>query len=163
MELQVVRTLVDQGLSLQHVRRAAAIASEEFNTPHPFASRRVFTDGRKIFTALVAGEPELVELSRRGIHQLIAGAVLQPFLEEIDFDANSSMADRWWPLGRNIPVVLDPRVDFGAPVIAGTRVRTSTIASVAHSASVNVIASSFRITETDVSAALKFEDALLAA
>jgi uncharacterized protein (DUF433 family) len=163
MELRVVRALVSHGLSLQHVRRAAQLASHAFGTAHPFAARRVFTDGRSIFTTLAADVPELVELSRKGVKQLIAGGVLEPFLEEIDFDVDSSLAERWWPLGRQEPVVLDPRVAFGAPVIAGTRVRTATIAGMAHRASPDAIADIYQIDGRAVEAALKFEKALLAA
>jgi uncharacterized protein (DUF433 family) len=163
MELRVVRALVGRGLSLQHVRRAANLASSDFGTTHPFAVRRVFTDGRSIFATLAADLPDLVELSRRGIKQIIAGGVLEPLLDEIDFDSDSALAGRWWPLGKQEPIVLDPRVAFGAPVVAGTRLRTITIAGMAHKANADAIARIYGIESKAVHAALKFEKALLAA
>ena len=37
------------------------------------------------------------------------------------------LASRWYPLGQNRPVVLDPTVAFGAPSIAGRGVKTINI------------------------------------
>jgi len=164
MELRVVKSLVDRGLSLQHVRQVAKLAANIFNTGYPFASRRIFTDGQEVFASLTqnSNDETLVELSARH-HQLIAAPVVKQYLAELDFDAESSLAERWWPLGRTVPVVLDPEIAFGAPVIAGTATRTDILASLATSFNPESAADAFRLGRSEVEAAVRFESDLAAA
>jgi uncharacterized protein (DUF433 family) len=164
MELRVVRALIDRGLSLQHVRQVAGLASELFNTAYPFASRRIFTDGREVFASLsrVKADEVLIELSAKH-DQLIAGPIVQQYLAELDFDEQSKLAERWWPLGRSVPVVLDPKIAFGAPIIAGTATRTDVVAALSHEVQISAAAAAFQLEEKDVAAALRFESELAAA
>jgi len=164
MELRVVKALVDHGLSLQHVRRVARLASDLFETPYPFASRRIFTDGEEVFASLSreVNDGSLVELSARH-QQLIAAPIVAQYITELDFDPHSSLAERWWPLGRGVPILLDPRIAFGAPVIAGTATRTEIIAGLARSADETAAADAYQIEPFKVEAALRFEAELAAA
>lgn len=165
MELRVVKAIVDAGVSLQHVRAAARLAADHFHTDHPFASRRVFTDGRAIFSAVSADDaaPDVVRWRADDIDQVIAGGIFEQFLHEIEFDPASCLAERWWPLGRGQPVVLDPRIAFGAPVVAGTAVRTSVVARFARHASVDEAAVAYEIERRQADAAVEFERQLAAA
>ena len=164
MELRVVKALVDVGLSLQHVRRVAGLASELFHTPYPFASRRIFTDGHEVFASLSrdTDDPVLIEISSRH-SQLIARPIITDYLTELDFDPQSSLAKRWWPLGRNVPIVLDPAVSFGAPVVAGTATRTEIIAGLARAIDVSSAANAFLLDESAATAAVEFESQLAVA
>lgn len=165
MELRVVKAVVDAGVSLQHVRGAAQLAADHFDTDHPFASRRVFTDGRAIFSAVSddADAPDVVKWRAGEIEQVIAGGVFDQFLHEIEFDDATSLAERWWPMGRTVPVVLDPRVAFGAPIVAGTAVRTNVVARLAREASLDEAAVAYEIERRQAEAAVQFESRLAAA
>ena len=162
MELRVVKALVDRDVTLQQVRRAAQVAAERFNTKHPFASRRVFTDGRHIFSAVsdAAEAPDVVKWTAAEIDQVVAGPVFDQFLSEIEFDSATSLASRWWPLGRQVPVILDPAIRFGAPVVAGTGVRTSTLARLARTTSVRDVAVAYELELAQAHAAINFEQQL---
>ena len=165
MELRVVKAFIDKGVSLQRVRTAGRLATEDFETRHPFASRRVFTDGRNIFAELTRGvdTPDVVELTPSHHLQIQSGHLVSPFLEEIAFSEETSMAQRWWPLSRNTPVVLDPDVCFGAPVIDNTGVRTEIAAGMVKATSVEATADAYGLNAKEVHAAVKFENYLLAA
>ena len=89
--------------------------------------------------------------------------MFEHFLAEVDFDARTALAERWWPLGRAVPVVLDPRVNFGAPVVAGTGVRTSTVARLARRASAAEAAVAYELELAQAEAAVAFEEQLAAA
>jgi uncharacterized protein (DUF433 family) len=164
IELRVVKALVDHGLSLQHVRQVATLACELFETPYPFASRRIFTDGEQVFASLTreTDDLRLVELSARH-RQLIAAPIVAQYLTELDFDPKSSLAERWWPLGRSVPILLDPGVAFGAPVVAGTATRTDIVAGLAGEVGVGVAADAYQMAPEAVAAALRFETELAAA
>lgn len=165
MELRVVAKLRRKGISLQHIRDAAGIAREVLGVRHPFASRRIFTDRKRILTYLDAPPAEfaMVELHWKTVNQLIAGPVIEPLLEDLDFDEASGVANRWWPLGRGYPVVLDPEVSFGAPTIVGTRIRTEVVAGMRAVDSMAVTAAAFDLDESGVVAAVTFEKQLRAA
>jgi uncharacterized protein (DUF433 family) len=165
MELRVVKALIDKGVSLQHVRAAACLASERFETAHPFASRRVFTDGKAIFSAVSDEQsvPDVVKWRRAEIDQVVAGAIFETFLHEIEFDPGTALAYRWWPLGRGEPIILDPKISFGAPVVEGTAVRTSTVARMAAHLSVEEAAVAYELELRQAEAAVGFEAQLVAA
>lgn len=166
MELRVVKALVDHGMSLQAVRGVARVAADYFQTQRPLASRRLYTDGEKAFAAIHGDNrrmPDLVELSPRELEQVIAGEVCQPFLAEVDFNPTSALAERWWPLGKDVPIVPDPAIAFGAPSVAGTAIRTSTLARMIAETDSLETAAAFQLEPAKVEAAWEFEQEIRAA
>ena len=167
IELRVIKAFTDKGLSLQGVRIAAERAIELFHTPHPFASRRVFTDGDLVFAEFGAPNrrdlPDLIELTKGKHLQIHSGVLLEGYLDEVSFSQTTLLADRWWPLSKDFPVVLDPKVAFGAPIIEGTATRTEVIAGTARAMSTDAAANLYQLQKRQVEAAVQFEDLLAAA
>jgi uncharacterized protein (DUF433 family) len=122
VEVFVVSAFLKRGISMRTIRLARRHAIRRFGTPHPFASRKFKTDGRGVFVELreqTNGDKLLMELSQL---QYEMPEIWEDYLERVEFDEASDLATQWWPMGRKIPIVLDPRVAFGAPTIAGTRI-----------------------------------------
>jgi uncharacterized protein (DUF433 family) len=165
MELRVVKAFIDNGIPLQRIRIAAELAMQHFDTKHPFASGRVFTDGKNIFKELAreAETSQVLELTKDRHLQIQSAILLKPFLDEISFSSETSLAQRWWPLSRAFPVVLDPKIAFGAPVIDGTAVRTEVVAGMAKASSKKSAAAAYLLSEKQVGAAVEFESLLAAA
>lgn len=165
MELRVVKALVDKGVPLQRIRVASEILSRELGIAHPLASQRVYTDGMSVYAALSqeADQPDFIRLTRRDSEQIISGQIFHSFLSEMDFSAQTSLAERWWPMGKSYPVVLDPRISFGAPTVSGTRIRTRVLAVLSANASVKSLADDYHIPSGAVKAAWEFERHLMAA
>lgn len=159
MELRVIKQFRDKGIPLQTVRVAWHHAAQAFGSEHPFADHRVFVDGLKIFAASAPStSPDLLEISsRKSPFQLIAGPIFARSLQEVEFDEGTGLARRWWPRGQSVPVVLDPRIAFGAPTVAGTRVSTQILALYAKSNPVDEIARALRLEPRQVEAAVRFE------
>jgi uncharacterized protein (DUF433 family) len=159
MELRVVARLRERGLSLQYIRSAGRIARRTFRTRHPFATHKVYTDGKAIFTGLTPDpeDPDVIELTRDRHSQVILGAVFAPFLDDMSFDPETGLAARWWPLGRRVPVVLDPLLAFGAPVVEGTRIQTYVVAGMARRGSIREASDAYELTAAQVQAAIEFE------
>jgi uncharacterized protein (DUF433 family) len=164
MELRIVKSFLDRGISLQRIRVAAERAMELFNTAHPFAARRVFSGGKAIFAELSSGQdmPDLVELTKSGHLQIFSGPLMSGYLDEISFSDKTLLADRWWPLSNHFPVVLDPKIAFGAPVVEGTATRTEIVAAMAKATSPDVTANVYQLTKRQVQASVQFEDLLAA-
>ncbi|MEX0690858.1 MAG: DUF433 domain-containing protein [Gemmatimonadales bacterium] len=160
MELRVVRGFVQKGVPLQRVRGAARRVADLFDTVHPFAHRGLFTDRQQIFVDLADAEaqPGLLQVTgRKASPQLLAGGLLEGHVDEMDFDAQTSLAARWFPLGRGVAIVLDPRIAFGAPVLLGTRIRTDVLSAYASGNREQSVARAFDLPVDQVRAAVAFE------
>jgi hypothetical protein len=73
--------------------------------------------------------PDVLEVSsRRTPFQVIAGPIFRYSLQDIEVDEHTELARRWWPQGQDVPVVVDPTIAFGAPVLVGPRVTTAILA-----------------------------------
>jgi len=121
------------GIALPKVRRAIEFAKRELGSDHPLAERSFQTDGVDLF---VQEYGQLINVSRDG--QLAMKNVLEAYLERIERDSHG-VAARLYPFTRNRPaspgmrkeprtVVIDPRVSYGRPVLAGTGIPTSVLA-----------------------------------
>jgi uncharacterized protein (DUF433 family) len=82
---------------------------------------------------------------------------------QLDFDP-ADVPTRWWPLGRENGVVVDPQLSFGAPVLADAGIPTRTLADVYAGEreydagrALNRVASMYRVTPAQVERAVQFE------
>ena len=98
-----------------------------FKVAHPFCTNRFVTDGREIFVELhrETGEPSLVEIVNR---QAVFAQIIRPFLKGLEFADGTGLV-RWWPLGEQRSVVLDPTRNFGRPIVARHGVPTEVLAA----------------------------------
>lgn len=116
-------------VSMKDIRAALErILKKEPSTKYPLATRHFATIGKRLF------------LEEAGNHttpdgQLALGKFLDVYLKRIEHGADG-MAAKLYPFPRflrgqaNAPrsVVIDPRLAFGRPVLAGTRIPTNVIA-----------------------------------
>lgn len=162
MEVRLIKRLVDQEkpMRLSRIREALIHYREENSDPWPLLNQRLFTDGCYLYRISVdeSGVP-LLNLNR---WQYCFETVVAPTLLSIDLGDNG-LPERWWPKGRTTPIMLDPTVAFGDPVVAEKRVPTATLAdAVAAEGSVERVARWYDLPEEDVKAALAFEADLAA-
>ena len=159
IELLSVKSFLDKGFSLQRVRRACDEAASVLQVDHPFARRRFFTSGRQIYLEFQnrAEAANLLQLLSGG--QWVIEPIIREFAEQIDFDLESELASKWWPLGKDEYIVLDPLVAFGAPSIVGRGVKTFNVFDLyrAERQRADVVAHWMSLTLTEVEAAVRFE------
>jgi hypothetical protein len=114
--------------------------------------------GKSLFLRFAAegDDPYLMNASSRG--QIAWPDALDSFIESVDYDERERSAYRWWPLGRDEPVIVDTLLNGGLPSTALSGVRTNAIA-VQRSEGFNVpqIAGDVGASEHEVLAALRFE------
>lgn len=154
IELFTIAQLRARGVSMTVIRNARQELSMRLQTPHPFALEGLMTSGRTLIKSL--NEEVLLELGTNG--QTAFCKVIQPFCERLDFAKRSSLASRYYPLGREKPIIVDPSHAFGRPVIDGTNITTEAILSLLRGGeAVEDIAESFEIDPQAVLAAQAFE------
>jgi uncharacterized protein (DUF433 family) len=137
LTLRLVRGFRAVGLSLPTIKRVAAKAAVDFGLPMPFVSRRFRTDGRKVFIELRQqhsdnDEPAVPRRERELIEVLTGQQAFADVVEPslfADVDWQDDLASRWWPLGIERSVVIDPSVLFGAPRLNETSVPTAAVAA----------------------------------
>jgi uncharacterized protein (DUF433 family) len=139
------------------IRRCAEQARALSGSDHPFSSQRFRADGRTIFAEVVdqTGERQFLDPAKSQFaFARIIGASLYAGIEFSDRD----MPVRWWPLGRDTPVVIDPTRAFGQPIVSDAGIPTSTLVeAVKAEGSAVTVAHLFQVKPRSVRAALRFE------
>jgi uncharacterized protein (DUF433 family) len=116
------------GIQLPKVRNAVRWVGEQLGVAHPLARQRFQTDGVDL---LVERYGELVAASDHG--QTVMREIVVDALRRIEVD-EAGLATRLYPYTRPRPeesplvVVIDPRLSFGRPVLAGTGIPTAVLA-----------------------------------
>lgn len=121
VEAYTVFSLRNLGASLQRIRSAREVLAEHLDTPYPFAAQGILGSRGKVFFDLQGSNPQALLHLDRG-KQLEFGAIIESFCTRIDFNNATLLAERFWPLGHNSSIVVDPRHAFGRPVISGTNI-----------------------------------------
>lgn len=165
MELRVVAELVDRHhRPLQTARRLGSLVAAEFGTQYPFASRHWYVEGKRVLASLSRTSTDIaVEVHPRRIRQTALPGMFRPKLKDVEFNPETSLVRRWWPLGRSKPVVVDPRINFGSPSIEGTRLLTTIVAGMAEMGGRKETQWAYDLSSSAVDAACDFEAYLAAA
>jgi len=115
-------------VSLEKVRKAVNYLKREFPSKHPLADQQFETDGVNLFVEKCR---QLIDISQGG--QLAMKEILRAHLSRVERD-KAGIPAKLYPFTttsiQSEPklIVIDPRVSFGQPVIAGTGIRIATIA-----------------------------------
>ncbi|HEY1260798.1 MAG TPA: DUF433 domain-containing protein [Stellaceae bacterium] len=157
MEARFVDAFRRAGVPWRLIRLGAERARKICAADHPFSTRRFRTDGRTIFAEIIggAGDPQLFDLVKS---QFAFARIIGPSLYAgIELSAQD-MPVRWWPLGRKIPIVVDPARSFGQPIVSTGGIPTAVLAdAVAAEGSIAKVARLYQVSPRSVHAALRFE------
>lgn len=122
-------------VELPQIRRAVTYLREQFKTQHPLVHHEMLTDGRDLFVE-AAGLKDVINASRHG--QLAMRDLIGLHLQRVDWDKEGFVA-RLYPFTRSRKassdeqaqprvVTMDPRIEFGRPVLKSSAVPTAVIA-----------------------------------
>jgi uncharacterized protein (DUF433 family) len=160
IEIRFVDAFLNHGVSWPTIRMVETRARELFRSNHPFATRNFRTDGRTLFVQVSGDAPEepLLDIAKS---QFAFEQVIAPHLKGLEF--SGTQAARWWPLGEQRRVVLDPQRCFGQPIVNREGVPTSVLASAAAvEESHEAVARYFKVDRQSVRDAVEFEKLLAA-
>jgi uncharacterized protein (DUF433 family) len=158
LEVRCVDAFISAGVSWKTLRQVHAQAQKLVRQTHPFCTNRFATDGETVFMHVRERNDE-VTLWDMPDMQRVFESVIRPFLKNIEFDGGT-VPCRWWPLGRNHLVALDPRRSFGQPIIFRDGVPTTVLArSLRANGSAEEVARWFEISPASVREAVEFERA----
>ena len=163
VEVAFVADFRQLGVTLDRLRRAHEYLRKTFQAEFPFAQFRFKTDGVHVLAEFASYRDgalgkRLVVADQAG--QLVWPELIADRLQQFDYE--DGLAVRWHPRGRETPILIDPRVAFGAPTVAGTGVATW-IARERFEAGETPedIEADFGLTQEQLAAALAFEGVAL--
>ena len=73
-------------------------------------------------TQAVSEYKAVPEPVHHGLPELVRNA-----MSAIEYDDDEDLASRWFPVGKEVPIVVDPRLSAGLPVIKGRGVTVQAI------------------------------------
>ncbi|MCX2681462.1 DUF433 domain-containing protein [Galbibacter sp. EGI 63066] len=155
VEFYIMMLLSEAGVKPKEVLNAHKELMEMFKTPFPFAKKKVLeslrSDGKKIF--FETNSDTILQLDGTKQFNL---SIVKKFFVNLDFD-NNDLATRFWPIGKDKSILVDPKRRFGHPVIDGKNIFPEIIHK-HHSAGdpVNYIAHVYGLTEDEVNHAIEF-------
>ncbi|MGI8581783.1 MAG: DUF433 domain-containing protein [Chitinophagaceae bacterium] len=121
--------LREKGLSSTEIKKLHSELSSLLKTPYPFAiaqdyyiETRKTKKRKKTFVYYTYLESTI----KRSAKKQFSLDFIKKFLDKVEFDENN-LASRFFPLHDSKNVVVDPKHQFGQPVINGTNIKTQTI------------------------------------
>jgi uncharacterized protein (DUF433 family) len=158
LEVRFIDAFRRHGVSWKSIRLAAECAAEIVHDSYPFSTRRFKTDGRRIFAEILqeTGDESLLDLVKS---QYEFKSIVEPFLfDGLEFSALGIEPVRWWPLGMDRRVVIDPERSFGQPIVDPESVPTRVLASAFRAeGSIQAVARWYMVDPKSVEDALDFE------
>lgn len=160
IELLVIKSFIDHGLSVAVVRNCLDVARECADDPRPFSTRRFQTDGQTIFLESLRGTDDAEVLDLKKKQYVIKRLIDRTFK---DLDLSDDIVVRWRPYGGKQTIVVDPERAFGQPIAANYGVPTVVLAqAVEAEGSVERVTELYDVPGSVVRDAVKFEHSLAA-
>lgn len=154
IELFVMMQLTEAGVPARSILKAHKELSSSRDTRFPFAQKSIIqnmrTGHKKIYFELI-GDTVCLD----GTKQLQL-EFIHEFITRLEF-GDDDMAIRFWPMGKESAIVVDPLRSFGQPVIGNSNINPESIYGHIKAGDPPVyIAAVFNITEQEVSDAVAF-------
>lgn len=122
IEFYVFYQLREAKVGITTILKAHEMIATQLKTPYPFASSQLLTDGRQILYSLEDGTTIKADKSL----QIAFKEIIENFCKKIEF-SHSNLAEKFYPLGKQHHIVVDPHHQFGQPIIEKTNLLAETI------------------------------------
>jgi len=161
IEAHVLRSLrTEHGVPVKELRRSLSYAERSLGIDRLLLRPELRADAGRVFLARYG---ELIELTASG--QLAMRRLFEEHLKRIEWDS-SRFPVRLYPFlsaaapSSERPIVIDPRIGFGRPLVASRGVGTSTIAErIDAGETVDDIAADYDLLQAEIEQAVVYERA----
>ena len=154
IEMYVFHTLKEKGVKTKIIVEAHTAMSQFLHTAYPFAKEDIFVNNKSL---LFGSDDHLITADRN--LQTVIVQILRKFISKVQFN-DDRIARKFYPLGKNRCVVVNPENQFGQPIIDGTNILAETIYNLSRGGdSPEFIAKLYDITLNQVEDAIEFAKA----
>jgi len=126
VEIIIARGFRKNHISLPRIRDAHDFAEKEWGINYSFAHMKLEPLGGHILHRFDAEQPgrSLATLDTKLQQWTLPGLVIERLHE---FDYELDFVSRWHPVGKGVPIVVDPQVNAGLPTFENRRITVQTI------------------------------------
>jgi len=126
IEILVASGFRDNKIPPDRIRLAHDFAQQEWGIGHPFASLKLEPLGGHILHRFDEEKPgvSLATFDTKLKQWTLPGFVVEK-IKKIDYELE--LAARWYPIGKTVPIVVDPRISAGLPTIVNRRVTVQAV------------------------------------
>ena len=160
IEVVIAAEFRSRRIKIERIRSGRDFMQRAWDIEYPFAYVELDSAGGEILHHFDEQDPEAPALavSTDGMQWTLPGLVRKRAQEFVHLE-DDGFAVRWYPLGRNVPIMVDPRFAAGRPAVADRGVTVDIIKRRSQNAgqSVSEIAHDLSVTERAVEAALSFD------
>ena len=160
IEVVIAAEFRSRRIKIERIRSGRDFMQREWGLQYPFAYVELDSAGGEILHHFDAQDPEAPALavSADGMQWTLPGLVRKRAQEFVHLE-DDGFAIRWYPLGRDVPIMVDPRFAAGRPAVANRGVTVDIIKRRSQNAgqSIREIANDLSVTERAVEAALSFD------
>lgn len=122
IEFYVFYQLKELKISNSVIFKAHEDIAQRLNTNYPFATANILTDGKSIFHLL--NDDTLINANKS--QQIAFKDIIEMFCKKIQF-SQDQLAEKFFPLGKERKIIVDPHHQFGQPTILSTNILAQTI------------------------------------
>lgn len=120
IEVAVVASFRKAGVTLKKIKTAREYLSKQLEVEHPFAQYRFKTDGKELWMDYAQlHAPSDKTLMAASLGGQLAWTDIIGRLQEFEYDTETELAIQWRVAGESKSILIDPRIQFGAPAIDG--------------------------------------------
>lgn len=120
IEVAVVASFRKAGVTLKKIRAAREYLSKQLEAEFPFAQYEFKTDGKELWMDYAQlHAPSDKTLLAASMGGQLAWTDIIGRLQEFNYDEEDGLAVQWRVAGADKSIVIDPRIQFGAPAIEG--------------------------------------------
>lgn len=154
IEFNVLQKFTEAGIQIKEVMKAHQELGKSFQTKYPFAHRKVLEniqiDGNNVYWEDDDGIMNLNGTKQLNFH------FIRVFLKGLEFDGND-IASRYWPLGKDKSILIDPNRKFGQPVIQNNNISPRIINDHFKAGDpIDYLASIYDLSTSEISHAIEF-------
>lgn len=151
IEFYVFYQLRILNISTNRIFKAHQDMAEQLNTAYPFASSKLLSDGKSILFTMEDGT--IVEADNT--RQTVFKQIIEQFCKKIEFSA-TDIAEKFYPLGKEKHIIVDPHHQFGQPVIEETNILAQTLYELYSAGeSISFLSRLYDIKEADIQSAIE--------
>lgn len=158
IEVAVVAAFRKAGVKLSRIHDAREYVRKKLECEYPFAEYRFKTNGKRLWMDYQQVEGERGKGKLLGVDQggqLAWETIIGRRLQEFEYE-DGGVAIRWRVAGQKSPIIIDPKISYGAPTVGG--IPTWVIKGRWEAGeSIADIADDFGLHRLDVRKALQFE------
>jgi len=122
---QFRKSRLGRSISFHTVRDAYKNARDSWGVEYPFAHFKLEAMGGHIVHFLREGRPISSYQALDAPAQWTLPGLVRETLDQLEYE--HELAARWFPVGRAVPIVVDPRLSTGLPTISGRGVTVQAI------------------------------------